>query len=80
MAAYIGELGRRQGDISSLDLSGTHCVLHAYAPLAELSGFSARIRSLSSGLASITLKLADYQPVNKHRQEQLMSRFHPTKY
>lgn len=77
LAPFIGELARRGGEIDAVEVIegvlGEYCSLRAFAPLAELSGFSASVRSLSSGLADISLCLADYRPVTSTRQHTLIA-------
>ncbi len=76
MAPFIGELARRRGEIEGIEASegSKECCLRAFAPLAELKGFSASVRSLSSGLADISLRLADYRPVTAERQEEILGK------
>lgn len=83
LAPFMGELSRRRGEIEGVevveckgDLGSRDSFLRAFAPLAELSGFSAAIRSLSSGRADISLRLAHFRPVSAERQAELLRKSH----
>ncbi|KAL5963582.1 Elongation factor G [Taenia solium] len=92
LAPFLGELARRRGEVETVEVTerdghgGGKCCLRALAPLAELSGFSAAVRSLSSGRAEIVLRFARFQPVSTERQIELLrhiplrppSRTHPS--
>uniref|UniRef100_A0A5K3FGA2 Tr-type G domain-containing protein n=1 Tax=Mesocestoides corti TaxID=53468 RepID=A0A5K3FGA2_MESCO len=76
---FISELSRRRGEIEGVEVvqlaNGTReCCLQAFAPLAELQDFSATVRSLSSGMADLSLRLADFRPVSADRQVELLRR------
>lgn len=77
----MGELARRRGEVTNVEVvereggcGGADCFLRAFAPLAELSGFSAAVRSLSSGRADISLRLAHFRPVSAERQTELLQK------
>nr|CDS18965.1 translation elongation factor G [Echinococcus granulosus] len=78
LAPFLGELARRRGEVETVEMAecdghrGGKCCLRAFAPLAELSGFSAAVRSLSSGRAEIVLRFAHFQPVSTERQIELL--------
>ncbi|KAL5107272.1 Ribosome-releasing factor 2 mitochondrial [Taenia crassiceps] len=78
LAPFLGELARRRGEVETVEMTesdghgGGKCCLRASAPLAELSGFSAVVRSLSSGRAEIVLHFARFQPVSAERQIELL--------
>ncbi|VDL92624.1 unnamed protein product [Schistocephalus solidus] len=77
VAPFIGELSRRRGEIETIevvesDQSARTCLLRAMTPVSELRGFSAAVRSLSSGRAEIGLRLANYRPVSANHQELLL--------
>ncbi|KAM3181652.1 hypothetical protein ACTXT7_013952 [Hymenolepis weldensis] len=83
LAPFMGELSRRRGEIESVevveckgDRGSRDCFLRAFAPLAALSGFSATIRSLSSGRADIALRLAHFRPVSAERQAEILRKAH----
>ncbi|VDN96709.1 unnamed protein product [Rodentolepis nana] len=83
LAPFIGELSRRRGEIEGVevveregDRGSSDCFLRAFAPLSELSGFSAAVRSLSSGRADIALRLAHFRPVSAERQSELLRKAH----
>lgn len=62
--ATIGEIGQRQ-DMRVVD---------ALVPLAELNDYADVVRTLSSGRASFTMQLADYQPMGAQDTAQALRR------
>ncbi|VDM33256.1 unnamed protein product [Hydatigera taeniaeformis] len=70
LAPFLGELARRRGEVETVEVAehdgygGNKYLLRAFAPLAELTGFSAAVRSLSSGRADIVLRFSRFQPVS----------------
>lgn len=83
MAPFLGELTRRRGEVDNVEMlkkdsdGGNECFLRAFAPLAELNGLSAAVRSLSSGRADIAINLAHFRPVSAERQAELLRRSSP---
>ncbi|KAL6738695.1 hypothetical protein Aduo_012216 [Ancylostoma duodenale] len=73
--SILHELTRRRADI--LDCSGTHwgtTNISARLPLSEMSGFPTTLRTLSSGLGTLHVQLADYRIVSDHDQMNIVSR------
>ncbi|KAL7059354.1 hypothetical protein AAHC03_013459 [Spirometra sp. Aus1] len=72
VAPFIGELSRRRSEIEAIEMQEAgqgvrSCLLRALTPVSELRGFSAAVRSLSSGRAEIGLRLANYRPALKKK-------------
>ncbi|KAJ1367234.1 hypothetical protein KIN20_028098 [Parelaphostrongylus tenuis] len=71
----LQELARRRADI--INCSGTHLgttLIRANVPVSEMSGFPTTLRTLSSGLASLNVQVADYQIVSDHDQAAIVNR------
>lgn len=71
----LHELSRRRADI--VNCSGTHLgttLIRAHVPVSEITGFPTTLRSLSSGLASLSVQVADHQIVSSHEQEAIVNR------
>ncbi|CAL8071515.1 unnamed protein product [Calicophoron daubneyi] len=86
LSQFLGDLSARRAEILSVDevalesgvhshqLGGNYHVIQAIAPLAELVGYSAAVRTISSGQAELHLQLSDYRPVSAQHQERLLNR------
>lgn len=73
-----GELSARRGQVTHTGTARAGLVaLSARAPLAELSDFQGRLKSLTGGQGSYTLEMADYEPAPPSVQHQLMAAFRP---
>ena len=68
-AQYKGDLtrdvSRRRGEILNMTSEKGRCMLHAYAPLAELFGYTSELRNFTSGTASFTMEPSHYAPVRE---------------
>ena len=68
-AEYLGEvmedLARRRGEISELRSQDSIQIVFVAVPLAETFGYATRLRSLTQGRATYTLRVARYEVVPK---------------
>lgn len=78
MGDVSGELSSRRGQVTSTG-GGRAGMLSicARAPLAELSDFQTRLKSLTGGQGSYTLELADYEEVPPNVQTRLSAAYRP---
>jgi elongation factor G len=60
VGAVLGDLGGRRGQVLGMESHGSTQLLRAQVPLAELFGYSARLRSFSQGRASFSMQFASY--------------------
>ena len=67
----IGDLNARQGRIRGMEEQGGIQVISAEAPLAEMFGYSTRLRSLTQGRASFTMHFGHYSSVNESTRKAL---------
>ena len=58
----IGDLQRRNGQLQKIDEDTTTTRLVSLVPLAQLTGYTTSLRSLSQGRASSSLTLHGYAP------------------
>jgi elongation factor G len=63
MGDVVGDLNRRRGKIRSIESRAGLQVIAAFAPLAEMFGYSTDLRSASQGRASFTMQFDHYEPV-----------------
>ncbi|MCB9297567.1 MAG: elongation factor G [Lewinellaceae bacterium] len=63
IGALMGDLNRRRGIPQGMEPRASHTIVKAQAPLAELFGYAAQIRTLTSGRAGAALTFSHYAPV-----------------
>ncbi len=73
MGDIMGDLQTRNAMIMGMDAKGHYQLIKAKIPLRELYKYSSSLRALSQGRAKHTRKFADYQPVTRDIQEQLVN-------
>ncbi|MGB2982898.1 MAG: elongation factor G [Candidatus Bipolaricaulia bacterium] len=75
-AEYLGEvmedLARRRGEISELQSRETVQILSVAVPLAETFGYATRLRSLTQGRATYSLRVVRYDRVPEGLQEKII--------
>ena len=67
----IGDLNARHGRIRGMEEQGGIQVVMAEAPLAEMFGYSTRLRSLTQGRASYTMHFSHYNSVSESTRKAL---------
>ena len=67
----IGDLNARHGRIRGMEEQGGVQVVMAEAPLAEMFGYSTRLRSLTQGRASYTMHFSHYTSVSESTRKAL---------
>ncbi|SFN57128.1 translation elongation factor 2 (EF-2/EF-G) [Formivibrio citricus] len=78
MGDVSGELSSRRGQVTNTGGGRAGMLsISARAPLAELSDFQTRLKSLTGGQGSYTLELAEYEEVPPQVQTQLSAAFRP---
>lgn len=63
MGDIIGDLSSKRAQIQGTEKRGTLVVINALAPLAELSGYATKLRSISQGRASFYMEPSHYEEV-----------------
>ncbi|OGM02779.1 translation elongation factor G [Candidatus Woesebacteria bacterium GWA1_41_8] len=63
MGDVIGDLSSKRAQIQGTDKKGLMTVINAMAPLAELSGYATKLRSISQGRASFYMEPSHYEEV-----------------
>ncbi|MCK4682681.1 elongation factor G, partial [Candidatus Bipolaricaulota bacterium] len=73
---YLGEvmedLARRRGEIRELQSRETVQILSVSVPLAETFGYATRLRSLTQGRATYSLRVVRYDTVPEGLQEMII--------
>jgi len=63
MGDVIGDLSSKRAQIQGTDQRGNMTIINALAPLAELSGYATKLRSISQGRASFYMEPSHYEEV-----------------
>ena len=63
MGAITGDLHRRRGELRGMDESAGGKIIRAEVPLAEMFGYSTRLRSMSQGRATYSMEFSRYADV-----------------
>lgn len=69
MGDVIGDLSSKRAQILGTDKRGHLTIINAYVPLAELSGYATKLRSISQGRASYYMEPSHYEEVPKNIAE-----------
>ena len=69
MGDVIGDINSRRGKIEATETRSGAMVVHAYVPLAEMFGYSTRLRSMTQGRGVYAMEVHHYEPVPKSVQE-----------
>lgn len=75
MGACMSDLQNKRAIIEGMSSDKGFSVLKARVPLAELYRYSTTLSSLTSGAATFTMTLADYQPVPADVQTKLLAEY-----
>jgi elongation factor G len=67
----IGDLNARHGRIRGMEEQGGVQVISAETPLAEMFGYSTRLRSLTQGRATFTMNFSHYSTVTEATRKAL---------
>jgi elongation factor G len=74
MGDILGDLAARRGKIGGLTQRGEAQVIAATVPLAEMFGYSTRLRSQSQGRAVYSMEFSHYEEVPKSKAEEIVSK------
>jgi elongation factor G len=58
--AVVGDLNSRRGRIQGMDTSGTHAIVHAQVPLAEMLTYGTTLTSMTHGQGSFRMEMDHY--------------------
>ncbi|MBI3384905.1 elongation factor G, partial [Candidatus Gottesmanbacteria bacterium] len=69
----IGDLSAKRGEIQGTEKRGNSVVVLGMVPLAELSGYTTTLRSMTQGRANPYMEPSHYQEVPKNIMDQIIS-------
>ena len=72
MGDVMGDLNRRRGIVGGMEDSPSGKVINADVPLAEMFGYSTRLRSLTQGRATFTMHFSHYSSVTETTRKALI--------
>lgn len=73
MGDVIGDLSSKRAQILGSEKKGLMTVIDALAPLAELSGYATKLRSISQGRASFYMEPSHYEEVPSNVQANIIA-------
>ena len=74
MGDVIGDLSSKRAQIQGTEKKGVETFIYAVAPLAELSGYATKLRSISQGRARAFVEPSHYEEVPKNIAEQIVAK------
>jgi len=74
MGDVIGDLSSKRAQILGTNKRGHLTIVNAYVPLAELSGYATKLRSLTQGRASYYMEPSHYDEVPKNIAEGIIAK------
>jgi elongation factor G len=74
MGDVLGDLSARRGKIGGMTQRGEAQVIASTVPLAEMFGYSTKLRSMSQGRAVYTMEFAHYEEVPKSKAEEIINK------
>ncbi len=74
MGTVIGDLSSRRAQIMGTEIRGNARIITGLVPLAEISGYSTTLRSLSQGRANYYMEPSHYQEVPKNVTEAIVAK------
>lgn len=74
MGDVIGDLSSKRAQIQGTEKRGMETVINASAPLAELSGYATKLRSISQGRARAYVEPSHYEEVPRHIADQIVEK------
>lgn len=73
MGDVIGDLSSKRAQIQGTEKRGQYTVINAMAPLAEMSGYATKLRSVSQGRATFYMEPSHYEEMPKNIAETLIA-------
>ncbi|HET7099256.1 MAG TPA: elongation factor G [Patescibacteria group bacterium] len=74
MGDVIGDLSSKRAQISGSEKHGMMTLINATAPLAELSGYATKLRSLTQGRASYYMEPSHYEEVPRNIADAIVAK------
>ena len=75
MGDVMGDLSSRRGRVQGMDADGTHEIIRAQVPLAEMLTYEAQLKSMTGGRGDFSMEVDHYDPVPSQLQDKLLAQF-----
>lgn len=72
MGDVMGDLSSRRGRVQGMDADGTHEIIRAQVPLAEMLTYEAQLKSMTGGRGDFSMEVDHYDPVPAQIQEKVL--------
>jgi len=69
LGVVLSDLAQRQGHITSINNRQNARIVTARAALAQLRNYATTLRTITSGLASFSMELANYEQMSKENEQ-----------
>lgn len=73
MGDVMGDLSSRRGRVQGMDADGTHEIIRAQVPLAEMLTYEAQLKSMTGGRGDFSMELDHYDPVPAQLQDKILA-------
>jgi elongation factor G len=70
----INDLNSRAGRIENMEIDKNLKIIHAFAPMSEMFGYTTGLRSMSQGRANYTMQFYRFESLSKQKQQALVDR------
>lgn len=74
MGDVIGDLSSKRAQISATETRGKLTIINAFVPLAELSGYTTKLRSITQGRANPYVEPSHYEEVPRNIAEGIIAK------
>jgi elongation factor G len=74
MGDVLGDISSRRGKIGGMTQRGEAQVIASTVPLAEMFGYSTRLRSMTQGRAVYSMEFSHYEEVPKSKAEEIIAK------
>lgn len=73
--SVMGQVNQRRGVIQGSSTMEGYVTIEAVVPLVEMFGYSTDLRSATQGKGEFTMEFAEYQPVPRNVQEEMVKKY-----
>ena len=73
MGDVMGDISSRRGKILGMESDGSHQIIKAFVPLAEIHKYSTILRSMTQGRGQFTTKFSRYEEVPREIREKVIA-------
>jgi len=75
VGSLTGDISSRRGKVDDLELKNEYQIIRATVPLAEMFGYTNRLRNLSQGRATSSMEFKEFVPMSEDETKKTMKKF-----